>query len=102
MNLNQQEFENRKNQILKTLAQLLIDNYTNGGISYFEMKKAAGYILDHIEEIKNEEDLFLFLENLSFYWEIFRHVLILEKERNSKNQEEAVIKKLSQYIKSSI
>jgi hypothetical protein len=93
--------EKKKSNILKILAQLLIDGYGNNKIAYFEMKKAATYILDHIDEIQSEKDLVYFLENLSAYWQIFNNVLVLEKKDTVKAQEDLVIQKLSQYIKNS-
>lgn len=99
---DQQVFDQkRKSQILKTLAQTLIDGYGNAKISYFEMKEAATYILDHFDDIKEMKDMLYFLENLSLYWKIFKNIFTLEQQEKVKSQEEQVIKKLSQYIKSS-
>ncbi len=94
--------EQKKSKILKSVAQLLIDAYGGGKISYFEMKKAASYILDHFDEVQSNEGLFFFLENLSAYWQIFRNVLILEEQGKKSIKEKEVIQKLSQYIKSSV
>jgi len=93
--------EKKKSKIMNDVVSALINAYGTKTISYFEMRKAATYILDHFELIKTENDLIYFLENLSGYWQVFKNVMILEKlgSHQSQNKEQEMIERLSKYIK---
>lgn len=91
--------EKKKSKILNDVVSSLINAYGTQAISYFDMRKAATYILDHFELIKTQNDLIYFLENLSGYWLVFKNVMILEKLGSHQNKEEEMIQRLSKYIK---
>jgi len=91
--------EKRKNQIEEALVKVIINAYQKKDLSYFDMKKSASYILSHIDKITNSSELFYFLENLSFYWPIFKSVFVMEKQGENKMKEQEIISKLSGYIK---
>ncbi len=91
--------EKKKSKIMNDVVSALINAYGSKAISYFEMRKAATYILDHFELIKTQNDLIYFLENLSAYWVVFKNVMVLEKLGSHQNKEEEMIEKLSKYIK---
>lgn len=91
--------EKKKAKIMNDVVSALINAYGSKAISYFEMRKAATYILDHFDLIKTQNDLIYFLENLSGYWLIFKNVMVLEKLGSHQNKEEEMIEKLSKYIK---
>jgi len=93
--------EKKKAKIMNDVVSALINAYGSKAISYFEMRKAATYILDHFDLIKTQNDLIYFLENLSGYWLIFKNVMVLEKLGSHQNKEEEMIERLSKYIKSS-
>ncbi len=103
MDENSQGFDaKRKSEIEEMLAKIILDAYEKSQLGYEEMKKAAAYILDHIDKIQNNSDLLYFLENLSAYWPIFKKVLTIEKNKTSqKTKEKEIINKLASYIKSS-
>lgn len=92
--------EKKKAKIMKDVVSALINAYGSKAIPYFEMRKAATYILDHFELIKTENDLIYFLENLSSYWQVFKNVMVLEKLGSHQNKEAEMIERLSKYIKS--
>lgn len=91
--------EKKKSKILNDVVRALIDAYGSKSISYFEMKKAATYILDHFQLIKTQSDLIYFLENLNGYWLVFKNVMVMEKLGSHQNKEEEMIERLSKYIK---
>ncbi|VVA43804.1 hypothetical protein CANDROIZ_280003 [Candidatus Roizmanbacteria bacterium] len=91
--------EKKKSKILNDVVRALIDAYGSKSISYFEMKKAATYILDHFQLIKTQNDLIYFLENLNGYWLVFKNVMVMEKLGSHQNKEEEMIERLSKYIK---
>jgi hypothetical protein len=93
--------ENKKTEIEKTLALSILEAIKNNSLSYEETKKAATYILDHIEAIKNQDQLIYFLENLAVYWPNFKIVLVMEKQGQVEKKEQIVINRLSSYIKNS-
>lgn len=91
--------EKKKSKIMNDVVSSLINAYGSKAISYFEMRKAATYILDHFELIKTQNDLIYFLENLSGYWQVFKNVMVLEKLGSHQDKEAEMIEKLSKYIK---
>lgn len=93
--------EKKKSKIMNDVVTALINAYGSKIISYYEMRKAATYILDHFDLIKTEKDLIYFLENLNGYWQVFKNVMVMEKLGSHQNQdkEKEMIEKLSKYFK---
>lgn len=93
--------EEKKKELMRDFVYTLTQAYRNGEISYYQMRDAAGYILDFLPFVKTEKDLKSFLKGLSERWKIFERFLILSKEEEYKQKEQEVIDKLLSYIKSS-
>lgn len=85
----------------KTLVESILEANKNGKLDYFETKKAAAYILEHINTIQNQTQWLDFLENLSTYWPVFKNLQTMEKVSTNENKEKEIIDKLTKYIKNS-
>ncbi|MCR4327086.1 MAG: hypothetical protein NUV46_00720 [Nanoarchaeota archaeon] len=91
--------EKKKTQIEEQIVRSIITAYERREIEYYELKEAAKYTLDHIDNVKTYFDLLYFLENLSGYWKIFKNILTLESGVKEKMKEQEIINRLSQHIK---
>lgn len=89
----------KKEKIEEAVVNILIDAYQKKSIDYFEMKRAAAYVLDKINGVYTSADLLYLLENMAVYWPIFKNLLTVEKGTLSEGREKEVIQKLSSYIK---
>ena len=91
--------EKKKTQIEEQIVRSIITAYEREEIEYYDLKEAAKYTLDHIDNVKTYSDLLYFLENLSGYWKIFKNILTLESGVKEKMKEQEIISRLSQHIK---
>ena len=91
--------ERKKTQIEEQIVRSIITAYEREEIEYYDLKEAAKYTLDHIDNVKTYSDLLYFLENLSGYWKIFKNILTLESGVREKLKEQEIINRLSQHIK---
>ena len=91
--------EKKKAQIEEQIVRSIITAYERKEIEYYDLKEAAKYTLNHIDNVKTYSDLLYFLENLSGYWKIFKNILTLESGVKEKMKEQEIINRLSQHIK---
>ncbi len=93
------DIQNKKKELEAKLVKTLLTASEEDKISYQEMKRAADYILDHIDSLKNDQALSNFTKDLAHFWPIFQGVELVENQDERKEQEQAVINKLSHYVK---
>jgi hypothetical protein len=87
-------------EIEESLVNILINAYQAETIEYDQLKKAGAYILENISKVKSHEDLVYFLQNLSGYWEVFKHLANIEvsTKQHEQNDKEA-IEEIQNYIR---
>jgi len=88
-----------KNRVGKHLTIRLALALKSGEITEQELPIIARFILDHIDNILNHEQLIQFLTNLSQKWPIFNHILTIEKGEEILNKEGYAINQIQQLLK---
>lgn len=89
----------------KKLVDILLTALEKKEIQLDHSRSAANYILDNIQNDAGKETIIAFLSDLAEKWPIFKDTLTIYKgeEAGSKiNEEQEVISKLENYIKTSI
>lgn len=88
-----------KNRVGKHLTIRLALALKNGEITEQELPIIARFILDHIDNILNHEQLIQFLTNLSQKWPVFNHILTIEKGEEILIKEGYAINQIQQLLK---
>lgn len=70
-----------------------------GEISEIDSPKTAQYILDRLSKVTTQEELIVFLQELSAKWSIFSDYLTLERSKTIKKEEEVTARHISNLIK---
>ncbi len=88
-----------KTDLEKVLAERILLALDNKQIKLEEMKEMANYVLDKVENIKDYDQMLLFLTMLKEKWVIFKDVHGIFNAKNKQEGEQAVINKLENYLK---
>ena len=88
-----------KKEVKKKLADTLVLGIRTKKLSLKEMKSSAIYILDNIDLVHNYSQLIVFLDNLKMQWPVYSNIYTTYSSVLAKQKEEAVINRLSSYIK---
>ncbi len=91
--------DQHKKDLEVKLVRKILDAYDSNELDYYEMKDAAGYILDNFPQVSSHEQLVDFLKNLSGYWPTFKTFLTVELGETKQDNEKQLISKLEEYIK---
>jgi hypothetical protein len=70
-----------KTKLEQRLVLSIIDGHRKGDFGYLQMKKSAVYILNHIDNAENQQELIHFLHNLSARWSLFEPIYEDERKR---------------------
>lgn len=85
--------EDYRKKIYDDLADTMIAGLINGEILDEESKDSSKYILSNLDNIKTEQELMQFLEDLANKWSVYRTVLLKLKNEQVKSED---VKKLSE------
>ena len=91
--------ENYKNKIGERLTKVLIDVLEAGEVSQEEASDISSYILENINNAKDNTQLFDFLTNLAKKWPIFSKVLDTEQQEISDSKKDEAVGQASDFIK---
>lgn len=64
-------YEDQKKEIELSIARTIVTQVKNGNLTFEIGQEIAKYTLAHIDTTKTQEDLVLFLEDLSKKWDVF-------------------------------
>lgn len=93
------DIEVMKKEVKKKLADALVLGIRTKKLSLKEMKSSAIYILDNIDLVHDYSQLIVFLDNLKMQWPVYSNIYTTYSSVLAKQKEEAVINRLSSYIK---
>ena len=68
-----------KAQIEKRIVELMIVGLQNDLLSEQDPSDISRYVLDRIDEVKNQHQLILFLKELTDKWDVFKPILFHEE-----------------------
>lgn len=92
--------EDHKNKVGKDIVNQLIFLLEQKKITTDEVSKISDFVLSKIHEVKNHEELIVFLNDLVKKWPAFNNILSLEKgeetEEQTKKQAEELTKNIIQ------
>lgn len=91
-----------RDEIYKLLRDCLISGLEKNTLTEDEMGKSASYILYHLDSVKTDKELVLFLRDLSTRWSAYMPVYVFEKQKDVVAADQAkladVQSKLQQFI----
>jgi len=64
-------FEDQKSEIELALARTVYTQLEKEEFDYEQAREVAGFILDNLDEVTNQQQLLLFLESLALKWSVF-------------------------------
>lgn len=76
-----------KNEIEKKIVEAIIAGLANKNLLASQLSEIADFVLQRIDEVKNEDELLAFLADLSSKWPIFNNIKLTE-EGEVKNEAE--------------
>lgn len=91
--------EEHKNKIEKMVVEEMISSLEKNELKEEELSAIAEFILGKIDNIKTQEELIVFLGELSSKWLIFKNIEELEKGEVKEQQEKIVAKDVLQLAK---
>lgn len=88
-----------KEEVEKELDLAIMDAYEKGTIDYMDLKTITGKIIANFDYYTTAEEITEFIDTLNSRWNIFGPAKTRLQSGNVHNSEQAVINKLSSYIK---
>jgi len=81
MDQNTNNFDSEIKEIELSLSRVILTQLEKGTIAYDQSREIAQYILSQIDDIKNSNQLLIFLQNLNQKWIFFESTYGLYKLR---------------------
>lgn len=88
----------QKKEIEKELVEKIIAALEQKQITLVQMKEISNFILDSMDQIKDNPQLLIFFETLKNKWNIFEDTYAIYKNKLNQDKEKMVIDKLSHFI----
>lgn len=88
----------QKKEIEKELVEKIITALEQKQIILVQMKEISNFILDSMDQIKDNSQLLIFFETLKNKWNIFEDTYAIYKNKLNQDKEKMVIDKLSHFI----
>lgn len=89
-----------KNEVERKIVEIVMQALERGMLQQQDLPPIGEFVLDRIDKIKNHQELFQFLDDLSHKWSIFDPLLTLEKGRVKDAKEDEVFRNVLTMAKS--
>lgn len=89
--------EHKKDVEIK-LVEIVADALEHGKLSSDEATQASQFILDRIDEVNTQEELLIFLEELSSLWDVFGHLFVTEQGKIKEKQEDVTAREVETLV----
>ncbi len=91
--------KSKKQELEKAIVDVCIGALENQRMSDEQMGEVSSFVLSQIDLIKTQDEILVFLENLSERWGIFKNLLDIEKGEGEVAKEKNAISSVEKYIK---
>ena len=88
-----------KNKILERVALKIADSLENGQLSKEQASEISSYILENIDNKKNNSELFSFLEELAVKWPMFSGLVASEQSEVVETVKQEKVEEIGDLIK---
>ncbi len=92
--------ETQKTAIEKQVVDVIILSLENNTISESELPAIAQFVLDELGKVENNDQLLVFLSELSIKWPGFKNIEVVEKGKLSDQVEDKAVQDMLQLAKS--
>lgn len=92
--------QDHKNEIEKKIVETIALSLENNTLQQNELSDIASFVLDRMDQVKNHEELILFLSELSSKWPIFGQIEAIEKGEVKEQKEEQAFQNVLDLAKS--
>lgn len=96
MNLDKKE----RDAVEKQIVEIALQKMEKGELDQYEIAKIANMVLERIDSINTEEDLHLFLIDLTARWPVFLPIEKLQEARLKEYKEDDVHRKVLELTRS--
>ena len=88
----------KKEEIEKKIVAIIADSLEQKKIGEEDLPEIATYVLENIDEVKNQEELVRFLDRLVDRWDMFHQLVSVEAGEIKEQQENQAIAKVEDLV----
>ncbi len=88
-----------KNKALERVAVKIADSLENGQLNKEQAAEISSYVLENIDNKKNNSELFNFLEELAVKWSIFSSLVTSQQDEVAESVKQEKVEEIGDLIK---